>query len=136
MEALAGSGVPDARSLVVAGGDDELAVGAEGAVQDAAPVSVEDVEALAGSGVPDARRLVVAGGGDEAAAGAEDCGCDGSLVVTQDVADVRFGQARAEHILCLLGRSGLEGLHGQTQALLWIVLHLRVRRGGQLPRAR
>src|ERR1700677_152770 len=62
---LAGGGVPDARRLVVRGGDDALAVGAERPVMHTTFMAKQLADQLAGGGVPDARRLR---GGDDALA--------------------------------------------------------------------
>ena len=68
---LAGAGVPDLDRLIVAGGGDAAAVGAERHASDEAGVSLEREHLLAGAGVPDLDRPIVAGRGDAAAVGAE-----------------------------------------------------------------
>src|SRR6185312_3737774 len=64
-------GRPDARGLVVAGGDDAFAVGREARDLDAAGVSFERADERAGAHVEDARDAFAAGGDEAIAVGRE-----------------------------------------------------------------
>ena len=70
-DGLAGGGVPEPRRLVLAAGEDGLAVGAERHGHDRALVRQGRPDGLAGGGVPEPRRLVLAAGEDGLAVGAE-----------------------------------------------------------------
>ncbi len=73
---FAGAGVPEARGLVVAGGEQPSAVEAGGHVPDPVDVAAERLDAVAGADVPYAEGLV-AGGGDEEVARGWRAGCSG-----------------------------------------------------------
>src|SRR6266511_1709934 len=78
MHQSASVGVPESRSPVAAGCDDELAAGTEAGGQNLAVVGAEGVQEPAVVDVPDASRPVVVGGHDAPAVGTEGRGKDGS----------------------------------------------------------
>src|SRR5207249_4233324 len=77
---VAGGGVKDLQGAVVAGGEDVLAVGADGHAGDVIAGAPEGADVLAGLRIPQADVAVAAGGGDPFAVGAEGDGADVALV--------------------------------------------------------
>ena len=69
-------GVPDFEGVVVGGGEDAGAVGAEGAAVDTMGMSVEGAEESSAVGVPDFEGVVPRGGEDAGAVGAEGAAVD------------------------------------------------------------
>ncbi len=72
----AGLGIPDFGGVVGTGGDDAVAIGAEGRGPDESSVAGEGEEFLAGLGIPDFGGVVGTGGDDAVAIGTEGGGPD------------------------------------------------------------
>src|SRR5262245_44529293 len=95
-DGLAVGGVPDARRMVLTGGDDELAVRAEGCAVDTTSMSRELSDGLAVRGVPDARRIVPTGGDDEPAVRAEGSAADHIRMPCEQTVQLSFQEVTSQ----------------------------------------